>query len=470
MFVAVVAIPILVRGIGVPRFGILSLAWIVIGYFSLFDLGMGRALTKLVADKLGTDQEHSIPPLAWTSLLLLVFMGFLGGVVLALFSPWLVRVLSISITLRMETLHAFYLLAVSIPVVTVTSGLRGILEAHQRFGILNAIRIPMSAFSFLGPLLVLPFSNHLVPIIGVLLLGRLGGGFAHLLACLYAMPALHRGFALKRSLLVPVLSFGGWMTVSNLVSPVMVYLDRFLIGALLSVSAVTYYTAPFDMVSRLSVIPGAIVGVLFPAFALSFSQDPTRTGLLLSRGVKYIFLSVFPIILVIVTLAPEGLRLWLGSDFAGNSSSVLRWLAAGTFVNCLAQVPFAMVQGVGRPDITAKLHLLELPLYLLILWSLVHSYGIAGAAIAWAVRVTLDAILLFVCAHRLLPFKSRFRLKLISGMISGLVVLFLAVLPHSLATKSIFLGFFLFLIGVVSWFYFLGPDERSFFHTVDLLL
>lgn len=51
MAVALFAIPILIRGIGVPRFGVLSLAWIVIGYFSLFDFGMGRALTKLVAEK-----------------------------------------------------------------------------------------------------------------------------------------------------------------------------------------------------------------------------------------------------------------------------------------------------------------------------------------------------------------------------------------------------------------------------------
>ena len=45
MVVGVVAIPPLVHSLGVDRFGVLSLAWIIIGYFSLFDLGMGRALT-----------------------------------------------------------------------------------------------------------------------------------------------------------------------------------------------------------------------------------------------------------------------------------------------------------------------------------------------------------------------------------------------------------------------------------------
>ena len=49
MLVALVAIPILVDGLGTARFGILTLAWMVVGYFSLFDLGLGRALTKLTA-------------------------------------------------------------------------------------------------------------------------------------------------------------------------------------------------------------------------------------------------------------------------------------------------------------------------------------------------------------------------------------------------------------------------------------
>src|SRR5258708_5863486 len=377
MAVGVVAIPLLIRGMGVARFGILSLAWIVVGYFSLFDLGIGRALTKLVADKLGANEEHSIPPLAWTSLLLMLLLGVIGGLVTFAISPWLVhRLFKIPEALQTETLRGFYLLALSIPIVTITSGLRGILEAQQRFRILNLIRIPMSIFSFAGPLLVLPFSHSLVPVIVVLIAGRLLGGVAHLFACFHAMPLLRHNYVLRHSMVLPVVKLGGWMTFSNIISPIMVYLDRFLIGALLSVSAVAYYTAPFDMVTRLWVIPGALVAVIFPAFAVTVLQEPDRTALLLSRGTKYVFLAVFPIVLVITTLAPEGLRLWLGPAFAENGASVLRWLAAGVLVNTFASVAFVFIQGAGRPDITAKLHLLELPIYLSAVWLLTKHFGI----------------------------------------------------------------------------------------------
>ena len=44
------------------------MAWMVLGYFSLFDLGLGRALTKMVAEKLGLGLERELPCLVGTAL------------------------------------------------------------------------------------------------------------------------------------------------------------------------------------------------------------------------------------------------------------------------------------------------------------------------------------------------------------------------------------------------------------------
>jgi len=42
LLVAIVVIPVLIEGLGIERFGVLTIAWMVVGYFSLFDLGLGR--------------------------------------------------------------------------------------------------------------------------------------------------------------------------------------------------------------------------------------------------------------------------------------------------------------------------------------------------------------------------------------------------------------------------------------------
>jgi O-antigen/teichoic acid export membrane protein len=388
MVVAVICIPVLIRGLGKERFGVLMLAWALIGYASLFDLGLGRALTQLVARKLGAGEEREIPSLAWTSLLLMLLLGVLGAGIVVLLAPWLAgRGLNVPAALQGETLQSFRLLGLSLPFVITTAGLRGLLEAHQRFGLINALRIPMGVYSFASPLLVLPFSRSLFPVVTVLVAGRIAAWAAHLLVCLWVLPVLGRSIAWARSAVGPLLRSGGWMTVSNVVGPLMFYMDRLLIGALLSVSAVAYYAAPFDMVSRLTVIPSAVVGVLFSAFAFSFVQDRSRTRVLLNSALKYVFMITFPIVLVIVALAPEGLTIWLGQPFAENGASVLRWLAAGVFVNSLSTFPFVIIQSAGRPDITAKLHAAELAPYWVAVWLLTRHLGIVGSAIAWTGRL-----------------------------------------------------------------------------------
>jgi len=461
LIVAIFAIPPLIRILGTDRFGVLALAWVVIGYFSLFDLGLGRALTQLVARRLGAGQEKEIPPFAWTGLILVLILGLIGTLILGLSSPWLVQdALNIPKELQPESLNVFCLLALAIPVVTITAGLRGLLEAYQRFDLINLIRIPLGIFTFLGPFLVLPFSHSLLPVVAILVAGRLVAWATYLLLCIRVMSLVRGGIGLQLNVLRQLIFFGSWMTVSNVVGPIMVYLDRFLIGALLSVAAVTFYATPYEVVTKLLIIPGALAGVLFPAFSTSSIQDPSRTAVLFGRGIKYVFLCLFPICLLIITFASEGLDLWLGQEFVDKSTHVLQWLALGVFLNSLAHIAFAFIQGVGRPELTAKLHLIELPLYLLLVWYLIGAYGIEGAAIAWALRIGIDAIFLFGIAQHLLPTKISIGMRKVLAMVGALIIFGLGSMQISLLIKAAFIvaAFTAFIF--TAWFFVLAPDER----------
>lgn len=466
MIVAVFCIPILIRGLGTDRFGVLTLAWALIGYASLFDLGLGRALTQLVAQKLGAGEEREIPRLAWTSLLLMLLLGFVGTAAVFVISPWLIgRGLNVPAALRGETLQSFRLLGLSLPFVITAAGLRGLLEAHQRFGLINALRIPMGVFTFAGPLLVLPFSKSAVPVVAALVAGRIAAWGAHLLLCLRVLPGLGRSIAWERSAVGPLLRFGGWMTASNVISPLMATLDRFVIGALVSMAAVAYYATSYEVVTKFLVLPGALMGVMFPAFSASFALDGERTSLLFVRCVKSLFLVLFPIMLCTVALAQDGLKLWLGPQFAQHGFRVLQILAVGVFINSLAYVPFAFLQGVGRPDLTAKLHLLELPVYLAALIWLTKQYGIEGAAIAWTARAIVEAFLAFVLVKRCLPGKNPIRLR--SALLPGLALLILALaaMLQGPIVKALFLLTSILCFVLVTWFRILTPGERALAHT-----
>jgi len=402
LLVGLIAIPLIVRGFGIERFGVLTLAWAVVGYFSLFDLGIGRAITQSMAARLGSASARDVARLAWTGLLLMLVFSLIGAAIVASLSPWFVSaVLNVPQALREETIDAFILLAAAIPAVVLSAGLAGILAALQRFDLINALRIPMGMMIFLVPLAILPYSDSVAHVCAGLLMIRVLFLVLHAAACFHAYPPLRAHRGIERSEIRGLLSFGGWMTVTNVIGPLMVYMDRFVIGATLTLSAVAYYVTPYEMVTRLWAIPAALVAVLFPAFAAANAGGSSHATALYSMGARAILGILAPIVLVLVVFAEEGLRLWLGDDFAQQGKAVLQWLAIGVFINGYAQVPFAFIQGIGRADITAKLHLLQLPIYVVTMFWLLNMYGIVGVAIAWLLRIAVDAALLTWVAHRL---------------------------------------------------------------------
>ncbi|MDD5232376.1 MAG: flippase [Syntrophales bacterium] len=464
LLVTVFFLPFLISSFGIDRFGVLALVWVIIGYFSLFDLGLGRALTQMVAERLGAGDQDGIPSLVWVCLALMAVLGVFGAVVLGLMSNWLIYdVLKIPPELREESLSAFILLSLSLPIVISTAALRGMLEAKQRFGLINALRVPLAVFMYIGPILVLPFSVSLFHVVAVLVFGRILAWSVHLVFCFRVFPSLKRKPRLKLRNAGPLFRLGGYITVSNLISPLLAYLDRFLIGSLISVTAVAYYTTPYEIASKLWIFPGALVGVLFPAFSTCFKSDHERARLLFLKGVKYIFIALFPFVLLITAFSYEGIEFWLGSDFARNSGRVMQYMALGVFLNSFALVPFALIQAAGRPAWTAVLHFIELPFYLAAIWILTSHYGIEGAAIAWLGRVAVDTLVLFLLSRRLLmPGFAGAERNPMMIIIPSLAMLGLSYADADMGLKIAGAAIMIPLFAAVSWLVLLDQGERRF--------
>jgi len=440
LLVGVVSVPFIIRGLGTDRFGLLSLAWVVLGYFAIFDLGLGRATTKFVAEAWGKGEEKEIPHIAWTSVTVQALFGLLGSIVLIALTPLLVgRILNVPPELIGEAKVMFYILAPSVPIVLISSSFQGILEAFQRFDLVNAVKIPSSMLTFLLPLLGLYFEFRLPGIVALTLLARIGALLVYIMLDFRIMPQL-RKYSGSLSLFPRLFSFGGWVTVTNIVGPILVYLDRFLIGSLISLAAVAYYSAPYEIVTRLSIISTSLSVTLFPAFSsLEGVENKEKIGTIFAKSVKYILLTLGPVVLIVMLFARDILGLWLGTEFSLESTIVLQVLALGVLINSLAHTPFALLQGVGRPDLPAKFHLFELLIYVGIAWLLVSKWGINGAAMAWTLRVTLDTFLLFGAAFWVYKLSPQ-TLSINGVWRAGLIFVILAGLSFLVKSLTGFLG------------------------------
>jgi O-antigen/teichoic acid export membrane protein len=424
LVVGVAVVPAIVHGLGTVRFGFLSIVWMLIGYFGIFDFGLGRTLTKLVADRLGAGRENEVASLTGTAVMIVGISGILAGLGVALLAGWIARLtLGGTPAVIPEATSAIIWLAVSLPFVLVATVLTGLLEAYQRFALISAVRLPLGILILVAPLAVLPFSRELGVITAVLAALRFLNAVTLAWLTVRMVPWLRReALHLRRELIAPLLTFGGWLTVSNVVGPLMVYFDRFVVAAMLGSAAIAYYTVPYDVLNRFLLLPQAIQGVLFPNFALLRAQNSPRALFLFGRSSATNMLLMLPPLLATLWLAEQGLAWWVGDAFAHNSTQVAKILVVGVLVNAMARTPFVFVQGVGYAKWTAMLHMSELPFYAVVLWLLLRGgLGIEGAAYAWTGRIVIDTIALYIMTVRLEPRLSRIAWRDLAWVVSACV-------------------------------------------------
>lgn len=393
MAFAVLTIPFVISNLGVEKFGILSIAWLFLGYFSILDLGIGRATTKFVVEYNTKGLLNEIKPLIITSIFSLFFFGCFIGLLFSFFAETVVEnALNVPTFLKEDTINSIYIISFSIPFVIGVAAARGVLEAQRKFKLLNIIKVPSSILNYIIPAIVVLVSTDIVFIIALLGVVRVLLFIVHAYFCLKPFNDTTSN-SMRLSIIRKLLKYGGWLTVSNIVGPIMVYFDRFIIGSILTLASLSYYSTPYEVVTKLMVIAASVTGVLFPVFTNLYLQDTGKFEDVYNKALKGIFLLLFPLTLFISCFSYEILDLWLGQEFAKQSHFVLLLLSLGVLLNSISAIPFTALQAANKPDIPAKIHLIELPIYLAGLFFLAKNFGISGVALGWALRNFVDSVI-----------------------------------------------------------------------------
>jgi len=403
LLLALALTPVLVQQMGIERWGLFTLALALVGVFGVFDLGVGAALTRALATRIGAGEKAGAAELAGAAITALTLVS--GIVAVAAFAavPFLVeRLLNTPPALQAEAVAAFQVLCLAAPLVVVNAALWGALAAHQRFREANLVTIPVATMYYLGPVLVLAVWTSLVGVVLALVACRLANTLSYLWLARRDLPGLRPAMP-RWTVVGPLLRIGGWMSASGMLTQALLYADRFLVGALLTLSAVAFYATPLDLVMRMWILPVAVAQALLPAMASAYATHARATAGLLRRGALLVSAAVLPACVLLVVAGPEILRLWLGAEFAAGGGRVLQILSVGIFFSCAAFAPGALLDAIGRPDANAKWQLAQAALFLPLSALGLVWFGIEGAAAAWAARCAADAAGRLFLAARLYP-------------------------------------------------------------------
>jgi O-antigen/teichoic acid export membrane protein len=453
LVVALLALPLLTRHLGTERLGLLALAWAWLGYAGLLDFGLGRAVTRMVAAAdAGEAVEVPLGAFVSTAHATLTVIGILVGIAGALIAPWYVTsVLHVSDGIRGDAVLSAVVFALTVPAVTGASVPRAVLEARRQFADVNFIRLPVSVGSFVVPVLLLPVTSSLTAIAAALAVIRLWAWWRYQTLSRRIMPRGQHD-APARAHLMPLMRASIWLTVSNVLSPLMTVMDRFLIGSLISVSAVALYAVPWEAVTKLWIVPGALMMVLFPAMSGAYAADSGALAALHSSGVKLVTLMVVPVCAITCVIAPFLMQLAGGTAYAGDSVFVLRLLAIGVAANCIAIVPASLLQAAGRARWMATIHLYEIVPYGLLLWLAATRWGIVGAAAAWTSRAVIDAVLMSWRAQPVAPVPlSTLGMNMAGVVIVALCAVLGAIVPATGRVQLLLTAILASLAAVVLW-------------------
>ena len=390
--VAFVTIPIYLRHVGAERYGVISIAWVLLGMFGFLDLGLSRAVTNALA-KLRDAPQTQRARVLLTTVSLNLGIGLIGGVVLYVFGGLMLKhFISVPEALIPEVSGSLPWIASLVPLTLVSYAAAGALESRELFLLVNLIQVGSMTLAQIAPVLMAVFVSPSLTVVIPTAVAAQALGAITVLVLVYRLEGPFSLGAVDWGEAKKLLGYGGWMFATNVINPALASADQFVIGSVMGVAAVAHYAVPMNLVLRSGAVPAAVGRTFFPRMS-SLSGDAAHA--LGVRGLSSMAYGFAAICAPAIIISPVFFRYWLGADFAAISAPVAQILFPGVWMSGLSFVGFTLLQSQGRADLTGKLSMLEFLPFLALLWGLTVAFGIAGAAAAWTLRCTVDASAIF---------------------------------------------------------------------------
>lgn len=398
--VALATVPLLVRGLGIEGFGIVTLITSVIGYFGIFDVNLSAGSIKYLSEYHARQDTRRFAETFWFGIAFYALLGLAGGLLLfTLAAPLLERFFSVSAALHDDALQGLQIAALGFALLQVQNYLLVVPQALQRydrsargeafFGI--AVNLISAAVALQGG-----------GIAGVLA-SRVAVSAANLLWLCWLIRQLGMPLAPAlpgRDVCVALAQFSGHSWLSRMASMLHQHADKLIIGALAGPVALALYTVPTQLASRILGLTYRLSSVIYPRVSALAATGEQRQlqGLYLdaTRILTYLNFAVLGMIAITGELF---LAKWVGPEFVADGYPVLLLVTAGLLVDSLTVVPSLVNDGLGHPKISGRFAIARGVLGVAMVWMGTSAGGIVGAAAAHLLSSLLMTALFLAYVH-----------------------------------------------------------------------
>ncbi len=394
--------PYIVNHLGEAAYGVYALVGTVIGYFALLDLGLGNAVIKYVAECNGRNDLEGARKVIGTAMTFFLVLG-LAGLLLILATARLLatRWMKIPPELIEPAYYAFCASSVGFFFTMLVTLYNAIVNGLNRYDLSSIINALMGGVTTLGTAAVLYLGGGLLAVVLFNVAIPIGTMLAYAVAIRRLLPALRTAPVWDMASMKHIVGFGMYAMLSRVTDVIVRQVDLLLIGALLGVSAVTYYVIPFTILNRLTSLIGRIGMVIFPAVSeLQGQQRLEVIERLYLTSSRVIFLLATACCLPVFLFGTRFLELWMSPEFAHEGGPALQLITLAVYADLLTNVPSFVTDGLGRPKITGVAAFSGALVFIGLMVPLARWMGITGVALAYLVSTVAIAPPFILYVHR----------------------------------------------------------------------
>ncbi len=398
--VALATVPVMIHGLGLEGFGVVTLIASVIGYFGLLDVNLSAGAIKYLSQYHTQRDNSRFAQTFWFGAVFYGTLGLAGGLAIYASAPLVLdHVFSVSAAARADTLLALQVAALGFFLSQLQNYLLVVPQALQRYDRSAQTEI---LFGIVGNLAAAAAAAT-------------GTGIAGVIAARVAVSALNLAWLVRvlhllelpltpawpaRDVVRAMTHFSAYAYLSRLATLFHQHGDKLIIGTLAGPVALAFYTVPTQLAGRILGLSFRLSSVIFPrvsSLAASGEQLLLRRMYLdASRLLTYLNLSVLGLIVV---GGDEFLRRWVGAEFVAPGYPVLILITLALMVDSLTNIPSLITDGLGQPRITGRFALARGVVGLLLVFAGTRLAGIEGAAMAHLASSLLMTSLFLAFVH-----------------------------------------------------------------------
>jgi O-antigen/teichoic acid export membrane protein len=383
MLVAFFLSPFIVHRLGNTAYGIWILILSTINYLNLADLGMRVSVLRFVSKGFAQQDHESSTRMFSAALCIRIWISTGIVIVSIILSIWFPYFFTIPPEMQRDSQLAVLIVGLTTAMSMLIGVFGGVVSALNRYDVQSWIALTQALVRAAGIVILLNRGHGILAVATWELVAALASNALLVFSSHKLYPQLRiRLSRPERQTISQLWSYSFYAFVASLAIQLIYFTDNVVVGAMVSTTAVAYYSIASSLCRYTEQMVKALTGTLMPVASMLDAEGRT-SGIrkLLTQGTQATLALALPVCITLWVRGRTFIGLWMGAEYAQGSTLLLQILIVPVLWSMASAVAWSIALGTEKHKPAAFIAAAEGVANLLFSVILAHWYGSLGVAL-----------------------------------------------------------------------------------------